>query len=388
MFGFLLGATGMFATMYSTQAILPEIGRAFHTSASLTGLSVSITVAMVAAGGWLWGAYSDRRGRKRSLVWASSLLVAPTVALAVVPNLGLLLCCRALQGLCMPGLLTVGVPYVTEVFGPRLGGRAMGRYLVALVVGGLIGRVGVAQLSTAIGWRTALALLAVLPAAGAILMIRTLPEGPPPHRSSARRGAALAQLRHSSLGLAAVSGSALLFSFIGIFSYVSFRLQAAPFSLGTGDTSLVFLLWAVGGVGPLAGRLVDRFGWRTVALAAIACCAGGAFVTVPAVLGSIGVGLALVALGMFTGVTAVQIGVATSTEHDRGAASGVYFTCYYLAGAVAAYATGLAWERFSWPGVVAISAAALGLAALLLARAILSARSSPSPAQQPSVPSP
>lgn len=366
MFGFLVGATGMFATLYSTQAILPQIGQTFHASASSAGLSVSVTIVMVAAGGWLWGAYSDRRGRKRSLVWASSLLVLPTAALAAVPALWVLLLFRALQGLCMPGLLTVAVPYVAEVFAPRLGGRAMGRYLVSLVVGGLVGRVGVAELSTLIGWRPALASLAVLPAIGAMLMIRTLPDAPPPRRSARQLRAVLAQLRNRSLRHAVAGGSALLFGFIGIFSYISFRLEASPFSLGTGTASLVFLLWAVGGVGPVAGALVDRFGWRKVALAGISFSGCGALVTLPDLLGTIGVGLSLVALGMFTGVTAVQIGVATSTESDRGSASGLYFTCYYLSGAVAAYLCGLAWEKLAWPGVVAISGGVLGCAALVL----------------------
>lgn len=379
MFGFLLGATGMFATMYSTQAILPEIGRTFRASASVTGLSISVTVVMVAAGGWLWGSYSDRRGRRRSLLWASTLLVVPTVALAVVPSLWLLLCCRALQGLCMPGLLTVGVPYVAEVFTPRLGGRAMGRYLVALVVGGLIGRVGVADLSIAIGWRGALALLAVLPAAGVIVMIRTLPDAPPPHRSMRQFGAALAQLRNVQLRQATIGGSALLFSFISIFSYTTYRFEAAPFSLGTREVSLVFLLWAVGAVGPLAGRLADRFGWRRVALAGLSCAAAGALLTLPALLWTAGVGLALVATGMFAGVTAMQIGVASSTDRDRGSASGVYFTGYYLAGAVGAYVSGLAWQALSWPGVALVSVAVLSSSALTLARGAATAPHPPRP---------
>src|SRR5699024_1063126 len=38
--GFMLGAAGMFATMYSTQAILPELSRDFDVSPSRAGLTI------------------------------------------------------------------------------------------------------------------------------------------------------------------------------------------------------------------------------------------------------------------------------------------------------------------------------------------------------------
>ena len=146
MAGFLLGAAAMFATMYSTQAILPELGRAFGVSPSRAGLSVAVVIGAVAVGGWLWGPVSDRIGRRRAITVASGLLIVPTALLALAPSFGVLLALRALQGLCMPGLLTVGVPYVAEVFAPAIGGRAMGAYTAALVGGGLVGRVGVGLL--------------------------------------------------------------------------------------------------------------------------------------------------------------------------------------------------------------------------------------------------
>ncbi len=62
-------------------------------------------VFALACGAWIWGPFSDRYGRKRSIVLASTLVVAPTVGAALAPSFGLLLGFRALQGLCMPGLL-------------------------------------------------------------------------------------------------------------------------------------------------------------------------------------------------------------------------------------------------------------------------------------------
>ena len=48
----LLGASSMFANMYATQAILPEIGRDLDASAAATGLSITVVVAGVALGAW------------------------------------------------------------------------------------------------------------------------------------------------------------------------------------------------------------------------------------------------------------------------------------------------------------------------------------------------
>src|SRR3954469_17553895 len=121
--GFLMGAAGMFAVMYSPQAILPELSRDFGVSAAQAGLTVSIVILVLAAGAWVWGRLSDRWGGERTLVLASPLGPPPTLSSRLAPTCGVRLAWRALQGLCMPGLLTVGAPYVVEVFGPRLGGR-------------------------------------------------------------------------------------------------------------------------------------------------------------------------------------------------------------------------------------------------------------------------
>src|SRR5207247_1540981 len=101
---------GMFAVTYSTQAILPQLGRSFGVSPAQAGLTISVVVLALACGAWIWGPLSDRYGRKRSIVLACALLVPPTLGAALAPSFALLLAFRALHGLCMPGLLTAGVP--------------------------------------------------------------------------------------------------------------------------------------------------------------------------------------------------------------------------------------------------------------------------------------
>ena len=77
-------------------------------------------------------------------------------------------------------------------------------------------------------------------------------------------------------------------------------------------------------------------------------------------------GLACIAGAMFTGYTATQLGVSDVARVDRGAATALYFSVYYGAGALGAYLPGLAWEtwrlarRLCRQGLVALGVAALG----------------------------
>jgi YNFM family putative membrane transporter len=322
---FLFAAAAMFTAMYSTQAILPELGREFDVSPSQTGLTVSVVIGALAVGAWFWGPLSDRIGRRASLVLSSAVLVVPSIGLAFAPSFGVLLALRVAQGLCMPGLLTVGVPYVTEAYTERIGTRAMGLYVSALVVGGLVGRVGVALLTAATSWRVALGAVAALPLAATLVMRRSLPpETAVPSSAGLSLRTLRATLANRALVAATLTGSAMFFSFMGIFSYVDFRLERAPFSLSPAVIGLIFVLWAMGVVGPLAG----------------------------------------------------------ATDRDRGLASAMYFSAYYVAGALGAYVPGLAWQSWHWTGVWALTAAAyaIGFTAIVATRATLTDPRAPSPA--------
>jgi len=366
---FLLAAGAMFAVMYSTQAILPELGREFGVSPARAGLSVSAVIAAVALGGWFWGPLSDRIGRRASLVAASALIVAPSLLVPLAPSFGTLLALRVLQGLCMPGLLTVGLPYVTEAYSPALGARAMGYYISSLVAGGLVGRVGVALATAATSWRVALAGVAVLPLVSTLVMRARLPEESedgrrrePLTRADVRR-----VLGNRRLLAAMAAGAGLFFTFVGSFSYVTFRLEAAPFSLSPAVAGLVFCLWALGLVGPFAGRAAERHGWSRVVLVCLGLVAAGLLVSLPDSLVPAIAGAGMVTLAMFAGVTAAQLGVAGATEQDRGLATALYFTAYYAAGGLGGYLPGLAYEAWEWPGVVALGLAVVAAGAVAVA---------------------
>jgi predicted MFS family arabinose efflux permease len=198
-------------------------------------------------------------------------------------------------------------------------------------------------------------------------MWRTLPEAPP-QPAGPRGGRALGRLlRNRQVITASGAGAGAFLAFVGVFSYVPFRLESPVFGWDDTSSGLIFVLWVLGGLGPVAGRYTDRLGWRVVAMAMLGCVAAGVILTLPDSLATLIPGLGLITAGMFCGVTAAQIGIATASESDRGTATAIYFSLYYAAGAAGGYLPGLAWEAWEWPGVVAVALAGLLVALALLA---------------------
>jgi MFS transporter, YNFM family, putative membrane transport protein len=352
-----LGTAGVFADMYTTQSILPTIGRSFGLSPATTGLTISAVVLAVAAGSLVAGPLSDRIGRKPVMVGASALLVVPTVLCGLAPTFGLLVACRALQGLLMPGLTSVAIVYV--------GGQ---------VLGGLLARGASAALAGLLDWRLALSAFALPTAGGALALAFWLP--PVERAGRGHMGVRWADvgthLRNVRLLATCVVGFSLFFGFIGTFTYIPYYLTGHPFDVPPVSLGLIYLVWATGILSPVAGTWSMRIGRQRAIAASLSVACAGMLVTLIPALAVIVLGLGLLAIGMFTAIPSVNLLIGEVTSVAKGTASALYLCCYYLGGSVGAVLPGLAWERFGWHGVIALcltmALVALG-ADVVLARA-------------------
>ena len=246
----------MFATMYSTQAILPQLGDSFGVSPAEAGPTISALVVALAVGAWIWGPLSDRIGLRRSLTLASALLVVPALAVPLAPTFALLLVARVAEGLVMPGLLTVGVGYIADVYKPRIG--VAGDGLLRLDAGGgwadraAGSRLAHRSVRLAVGDGRA----GGAPRRGRRGGAPFAESDPVRHHADAPVGGRLVLLRNRTLIGATAAGAALFFGFVGVFSFIDYRLEATPFSMSPSAASLIFVLWVFGAVGPAAGNLV------------------------------------------------------------------------------------------------------------------------------------
>jgi predicted MFS family arabinose efflux permease len=359
----LVGALVFFG-VYAPQPLLPSLRLAFGVTEGEAAAVISALAAGVALAAPWAGLLSDAVGRRRMILLASALAGALALLSGLAPSLRWLLALRFLQGCVTPAILTSAMAYAGEEFAGR-SGAATSAYVTGTVAGGFLGRLLASVLVGPLGWGGALSGVGaamLLLALGAAIWL-------PPSRGFRRSTTApLASLRGALgsgqlLGAYAV-GFAALFSLVGVFTAICFRLARPPFSFGPVALGSLFVVYLAGlPITPLAGRLIDRRGPRWVALAALTSAALGVALTLPDRLPPMLLGLGGCACGVFVIQAAASTWVGRRAS-GRATASGVYLSAYYAGGAVGPLLLAPAWSRWGWSAVVAAVVAVLALAAL------------------------
>jgi predicted MFS family arabinose efflux permease len=350
-----------FLELYSTQPLLPLLTRLFHASKTGVGMTVSAATLGAAISAPIMGILTERLPRKRVIVAWLAGIALPTLLAATSTSLAQLIFWRFLQGIAVPGIVAVVVTYIGEEWPPRRLPLIMSFYVSGTALGGFLGRVSAGILADWFNWRVSFLVIGVVAMAGAGAVAAWLPKGrrrPPLPELSTRPPflrQVLALFRNRRLVATYAVGFNILFSLVGVFTWITFHLSAPPFNLSTAALSSLFLVYLVGlVVTPTAGYIITRVGLRAGIGGAILCSMTGVLLTLAPSLPVILLGLTLVSSGVFIAQTASQshLRVAAPPE-SRVTAAGLYLTCYYVGGSAAGVLPGAFWALGKWPACVA-----------------------------------
>jgi predicted MFS family arabinose efflux permease len=356
-FAIVLAGFCAFLDLYATQPLLPMLARVFEASEVLVSLTVTLATAGVALAAPFAGSFSDRAGRKRTIVWSSALLGVFTIGAAFSADLNALLVWRFLQGVFTPGIFAVTIAYIHDEWHGAESGRATAAYVSGTVVGGFSGRAIGGVVATHLSWHWVFVVLGALNLAGAAAMWRWLPtERKRPQAATIDGLAAVAEhLRNPRLVATYAVGFCVLFSMTSVFTYVTFYLAAPPFHLRAASLGSLFFVYLIGAaITPASGRWIDRYGQRAALAAAISASSGGVLLTLVQNLSVIIAGLAICCTGVFIAQAAASSYIGVATRHNRALAVGLYATFYYAGGSSGAALPGFLWRIGGWPACVAL----------------------------------
>jgi YNFM family putative membrane transporter len=353
-------ASVAFTAMYSTQPVLPQIGAEFHVSPAEAGLTLSSVTFMLAFASLGAGQLSDRFGSRRVMLLSGGALALLCVVAPFAPTFPSLVAVRAAQGFVAPGLTIAGLAFLHNELPAAWRGRVSGLYIGANTMGGLVGRLGVGLSVERIGWRGGLGLVAVWVILGTALLLFASPMGSA--RAAESRGSgARPPLRAIARKLwwAPFIGGTVFFPFLTIFSFLTYRLEGAPFGLSPTLASLVYLSYVIGAVAAAtAGNISDRVGRRsTIQFALLVVAAGLGFSLAPVLALTI-LGFTLVCVGSLMAHAVANASVSQAANplgaQARGTALSLYTLGFYIGGGLGSFVPGFALVSFGWPGVVAL----------------------------------
>ena len=361
-----LAGIAAFLNLYATQPLLPMFAAIFGVSKAAVGLTISAPTIGVALSAPFWGLLAERVGRRRVIVSATLLLAVPTMLAASAGSLMSLVFWRLLQGLVMPGVFGVTIAYITEEWPAADVARVMSIYVSGTVLGGFLGRVMTGYPAThriissiEPSWRLGFLLIGCCDLMFGVLIAQWLPQ----ERTTSTRkpiraavGGMLEHFRNRQLLATYWVGFNVLFSLVSIFTYITFRLAAPPYSLTPAQLSWLFVVYLVGLiVTPLAGLGISRAGSRAALIAAVLASMAGVALTLLHPLPLIIAGLILCSSGVFVCQAASTSYIQTAAPAGgRSSAAGLYVACYYTGGSVAGVLPGLIWRYGGWTACVVL----------------------------------
>lgn len=351
------------------------LARVFHASKTGVGLTVSAATLGVALSAPIFGALSERLPRKRVIVASLLGISVPTLLAATSTSLAQLVFWRFLQGITVPGVIAGVITYIGEEWPPERVALIMSFYVSGTALGGFIGRFSAGILADWFNWRVSFVALGAAALAGAAGVAAWLPHGrrratphPEPGTLPAFPYQVQALFRRRSLVATFAVGFNVLFSLVGVFTWITFHLAAAPYRLSTTALSSLFFVYLVGlVVTPVAGYLITRVGLRAGISGAICLSIAGVLLTLISSLPVILLGLAMLSSGVFVAQTAASSNLRVAAPAGaRVTAAGLYITCYYLGGTAAGVVPGFLWTLGKWPACAAFIVA-MQLVALTIA---------------------
>ncbi|KXZ16591.1 MFS transporter [Bacillus nakamurai] len=347
-----------FATLYTTQPLLPLFSEEFHISAAAASLTLSISTAVLAFSLVAAASLSDKFGRKKLMVLSLSATSILGLLTAFSPAFPALLAMRGLLGIFLAGVPAVAMTYVGEEFDPKGLGKMMGLYISGTSIGGMSGRLLTGLLTDLFGWRQALGIIGILSIALSFLFWRFLPDP----RHSEKRGMSLktalkeygAVFHHKRLLLLISLGFILMGSFVTLYNYIGFQLMAAPYHLSQTLIGFIFVVYLAGTFSSVyMGKKADLYGSSKMIKIAIFVMLAGAVITLLPQLALKIAGIAVFTFGFFGSHSIASSWVARAAGDHRSQASSLYLLFYYIGSSVAGSFGGFFWAHFQWIGIIA-----------------------------------
>jgi YNFM family putative membrane transporter len=363
----------VFAQLYLFQPMLPMAAEQFGVSVGDTSLLVSSSTIGMALGLLFFAFKADSYSRKSLMVFSLISSALLTIISTWIPSLSLLIAIGVLKGFIVSGVSAVALAYLTEEVNALAVPAAISMYLSGNTIGGMSGRILATLMAGEFGWRNAVLLIGIESFILGIVFWKLFPESRFFNPQKTDYHLKVKQMKFfltNPYMLRLYCTAALLMgAFVSVYNYLTFRLEAKPFSLSHFIIAFIFLMYIFGVFGTMiAGRLSKRFSMNDILKGSILFMLTGASLLLSENIYILIFGLGLFTLSFFAAHTMASQMTALYAKRGKSSATSIYWLFYYFGSSILGSGTGYLLHAYSWNifiGILIISV----IAALLLTTA-------------------
>lgn len=342
-----------FANIYITQPVLPILQQEFGADLVLVSFTVSAVILGIALSNLPFGVLVDRIPIQPIILGGSLIVALGGITCALTQNIWMLIGARFVQGLFLPALTTCIAAFLAKTLPIERLKVVMGSYVSAQVFGGLSGRLLGGWIHPPLHWRYAFVSAAIIVLVAMTIALLYLPKAKIAVRKKDDSVSFLSLLRRWELVRIYFCAAGGFFIFSSLFNYLPFRLSAPPFSFSTEFVTLLYLVFILGVMmGPIAGRISNRFGSGTTLIGGGITLVGSLFLILLPSITAIVAGLMGLCAGFFT-IHTSAVGLLNSRlVSGQGRANALYVLFYYAGGWIGITCCGFAYKYGGWNAVV------------------------------------
>lgn len=377
--GIFLSGLSVFAQLYLFQPLLPLISEYFNAGAGNSSLLVSSTTIGMAAGLFFFAFKADAYPRKQLMVFSLLSSALLTFISTWIPSLEILIGIGFLKGFLVSGVSAVALAYLTEEVEISSVALAISMYLSGNTIGGMSGRISTTILSGEYGWKTAVMIIGTVSLILGLSFWKIFPSSrffQPQKTDYSLKVKQMRKFLSDPFLLSLFCIAALIMgTFVSIYNYLSFRLEASPFSLSHYFIALIFLMYIFGVFGTmLTGYLSKQYEKKNILKFFILIMFASLLSFYSKNIYLVILGLALFTLSFFSAHTMASQMVAIRARFGKSSATSMYWLFYYFGSSILGSGTGYLLHATSWNIFVSLLASTLFIAFLLAGKLLTSSK--------------
>ena len=366
------------STVFMTQSIFLEISQSFQIDITQARFSFSVVSLFYALSFFFIGPATDKVDLPKFAVTGLGLLALTVLFASSITDFGLFILAMALMGFCAAFIPASMFPHMAVVAPEHKTGVYMGSIIAAGTLGVIFGRVSIGLLTSYTGWqfsfRVFSVILFLLTAVSFFVLVDKRNGNAKNHEKliTIYKNAIRIMFEPKTLSLLLV-GFSLFFGFLGIVTFLTYRLVAPPFSFSSGGIGWISFAGITALIAPFSGNISQKTGvLKIIFPSLIICLLSLQLMGWSESITLITLGLLLLFFGVYSCQPLIFLLIGESVARASiGSALSLYILFCIGGGSLSSILLGPVWRSYGWEGVTVICSVSLLISLFIMSFNVL-----------------